>query len=604
MFPPMLQRSAALILALVAAASAPAAGDGLSAVEGTDTQGRSLTEIVAGRPAVVLLTSPRVADVGAGLRLLTYLENEIGNRAEIAVVIYGEKPASLKKYQEGMPFPVIAGEGELGEAVLGEGGKIPQVLLVSDEGLIAARKDGVPDPALVAETLNLRYAVGDAGPPSVGTELPALLLPATEVGAQELNAAAKNTPKAIYYLFAANDPAGAAHLDDLQRLADDAGEDTAVVPILIYGGEAVAKKLSESGYIDLPILIGGPLTERRLIGAYKLPLLIETQDGKVIGVKAEALVPTRWDILVKEAVPATEGEPLELKIRGIFKLQDGIRAAEAPHASFDALDRRVVFSGHFAEGDVDHLYEITASGKKLRQISYAPAPDRKPACSPDAVHIAFVSGRSGGSEIWVCERERGEFTKITSSGGAFDAPVYSADGRWLVAARRIEAAGGANLDLWLMTPRGRRLRPILQTFDDEAEPAFAPDGTGVYYAGRREGRAEIYYCDLKGGRRRRLTDPDTEARMPAPSPDGKYIVYAARTPGEPFKLWAMNIDGSSKTPLTTGEGNDLAPSFNPAGDSLVFTSDRSGSYGIYKLTFEPVVDYEQPRPPRRIKRRI
>ena len=586
-----------LAIVTVAAAAEP-----LITVGGTDDRGRSIAEVVAGRPAVVLLTTQRVADVGAGLRLLTFLENEIGNRAEIAAVVFGETPAALAKYREGMPFPIVAGKGEIKESVLGEGGKLPLTVLVSPDGEIVAREGDIPDPALVAETLGLRYAVGPAGPPLVGAEIPPLWLPATRTGAQELDAAAKKFPKALYYIFSGDDPTGATRLDDLQRLADDAGEDTAVVPLMVYGSQALAAKLSEANYIDLPVLIGGRLTERRMVGAYKLPLLIETKDGKVVGVKAEALVPTRWDILVEEAAPAGEGDPVELAVKGILKLKDGIRADEPPRASFDASGRTVVFAGHFAEGDVDHLFEITAAGKYLRQISYAAAPDRKPVCSPDALHITFVSGRSGGSEIWVSERERGEFTKITTSGGNFDSPSYSANGRWIVAVRRIESAGGANLDIWLMTPRGRRLRPILQTFDDETEPVFAPDGAGVYYTCRREGRSEIYYCDLKGGRRRRLTEPDMESRMAAPSPNGRYVIYAAKAPGQPYKLWAMNVDGSSKTPITLGAGNDLAPRFGASGDSIVFTSDRSGSYGVYKLTFEPSIDYERPRPPRKIRR--
>jgi Tol biopolymer transport system component len=91
--------------------------------------------------------------------------------------------------------------------------------------------------------------------------------------------------------------------------------------------------------------------------------------------------------------------------------------------------------------------------------------------------------------------------------------------------------------------------------------------------------------------------------MPTPSPNGKYVVYASRAGDGPYKLWAMNADGSGKTQLTFGAGNDIYPRFNREGDALVFGSDRGGSYEIMKLKFAPEEDLDKPRPSRPLSRR-
>jgi TolB protein len=273
-----------------------------------------------------------------------------------------------------------------------------------------------------------------------------------------------------------------------------------------------------------------------------------------------------------------------------------------PVACLDGTGRYVIFSGRFGEDDVDHLYEITAAGKELRKVSYAPAPDVAPACSPDGVHVAFASGRTGGNEIWICERVHGEFTQITKSGGAYAAPGFSPDGRQLVASRKVAPGGADNFDLWTMTARGRWERPIAETFYNEIEPAFGAGGDRVYFASSRYGNWDIFSSDLKGGKLRRLTGPDTEDRMPAPSPGGEYVVYTGRTADGPYKLWAMNVDGSSKVPLTSGPGDDLYPRFSRTGDALVFVSSRTGSFEVYRMTFEQEPDYDLPRPPRPLVR--
>lgn len=96
-----------LLLAAAAGAS-PLAG-----ITGTDAAGRTADEIVAGKAAVVLLTTPRVAAVGPQLRLLRFLHAELGDEVAAVAVVYGKQPATLAKFREGMPFPVVAGTGDL-----------------------------------------------------------------------------------------------------------------------------------------------------------------------------------------------------------------------------------------------------------------------------------------------------------------------------------------------------------------------------------------------------------------------------------------------------------------------------------------------------------
>lgn len=69
------------------------------------------------------------------------------------------------------------------------------------------------------------------------------------------------------------------------------------------------------------------------------------------------------------------------------------------------------------------------------------------------------------------------------------------------------------------------------------------------------------------------------------SPDGRSLVYDnASKPGAYERdLFLLNADGSAETRLQTGPANDLFPLWSPAGDAVIFSSDRSGAPGIWSL---------------------
>lgn len=597
MRPPLL-----IIIALLAAA-AGRAGE-LADFKGDDGRGRTVEGVVAGKPAVVLITTPRLADVGHQLRYLRFVQSELGEAVTCAAVVYGAEAATIAKFREGMPFAVIAGKGEPPAGTFAGEPPGPLVLLVDKKGDVVSRLAEIPDPVAAAEKLAVSFDAGPAGPPRVGERLAPLMLAAATGPPLDIATFTQGAPKTILFVTDVGDERRRDSLIDLQRINDDLAGRASTAAVFLGATTPVLKKLVDADKLEIPVLLGGALAAHRLVGNLRPPVLIETDAaGRVVGVREKAAVPAVTDLLAEEEGPAAEGEPVELIVSQIQQLTSGLKTDRVPRPSFDASGEFVIYDGHYREGDVDSLFEVRRWGGPPRRISYAGAPDAAPTCSPDGIHIAFVSARSGANEIWVCERVRGEFTQITKSGGLYYYPAYSPDGQRLAAVKKITTGENSNADLYIFTSRGRRERPVAVTFDDECDPAFGADGQTLFYAGNRAGNWDIYSCDLNGGRRRRLTGPETEDRMPAPSPDGKYVVYASRRQGEPFKLWIMNADGSAAAPLTTGPGDDLYPSFSRDGGALVFASDRSGSFEIYKLTFAPTPDYEQPRPARTIARR-
>lgn len=73
---------------------------------------------------------------------------------------------------------------------------------------------------------------------------------------------------------------------------------------------------------------------------------------------------------------------------------------------------------------------------------------------------------------------------------------------------------------------------------------------------------------------------------PQISPDGTKIIYVRNfhdimTDNSLSNLWIINFDGSENRPLTTGNQNDVAPSWSPDGNKILYKSNKEGRLQLY-----------------------
>ena len=83
-----------------------------------------------------------------------------------------------------------------------------------------------------------------------------------------------------------------------------------------------------------------------------------------------------------------------------------------------------------------------------------------------------------------------------------------------------------------------------------------------------------------------LTDRDHRHRRPAVSPDGQTIAWQTNRTGPTDDIFLANIDGSNQRRLTVSNANDGHPWFSHDGRWIVFESDRSGNWEIWKIEIE------------------
>jgi serine/threonine-protein kinase len=137
-------------------------------------------------------------------------------------------------------------------------------------------------------------------------------------------------------------------------------------------------------------------------------------------------------------------------------------------------------------------------------------------------------------------------------------------------------------DVYVADADGRQQSCVACRPCDEAEPAWAPDGTTIIFQSDCGGSYDLWTVRSPGGSPQRLTHSSgVDEREPDWSVAGT-IVYRANPAGsgrnEDGELRTMRADGSGSQPLgIVGR----SPTWSPDGSQITFMSERDGSWEIY-----------------------
>lgn len=113
----------------------------------------------------------------------------------------------------------------------------------------------------------------------------------------------------------------------------------------------------------------------------------------------------------------------------------------------------------FNTTEAPDVYTIYANGEGARNLTKNPADDIAPVFSPDGKSIAFASNRDGGKwRIYVMNADGSNVRALTP--GPMDlTPTWSPDGNWIAFA----STRGGQFDIWMVDKNGGNLTQITKT---------------------------------------------------------------------------------------------------------------------------------------------
>ena len=205
-------------------------------------------------------------------------------------------------------------------------------------------------------------------------------------------------------------------------------------------------------------------------------------------------------------------------------------------------------------------------------VTDSPAANSMPTLSPDGTLMAFVSDRSGTSQIWIKGLPDGSAVQLTTGPQPADSPSWSPVSDGILFQR---AGPDGVQSVWLVSALGDR--PPRLVVRDAAYPRFAPDGQSFVF---RRGLREIHIGYLDGDRTRRLDGmPETPGFaevMPAINADGD-IAFVLADEGPSGNLWLYEAATSEFRQLTQSDGDfagvfAASPVWLPDNRTIIYTA--------------------------------
>jgi Tol biopolymer transport system component len=235
--------------------------------------------------------------------------------------------------------------------------------------------------------------------------------------------------------------------------------------------------------------------------------------------------------------------------------------------------QRLVYVRSFADGNVWRVDTSAAGAPAPSSPVVAIASTRNeaiPNLSPSEVQMAFLSNRSGESEIWVAAPDGSNAVQLTSMGVTPGFPRWSPDGKLIA----FHGDPDARPDLIVVPSGGGQPKILTKNTTGGAFPSFSRDGQSIYFQANN-GTQRIWKMPALGGTAVQLTN--NIGGLAIESQDGRDLYYV-ETVERSSSLWRLPLAGGAAVKVLDGValGN-----FDVVERGIYFIERVAGEAGIF-----------------------
>jgi len=269
-------------------------------------------------------------------------------------------------------------------------------------------------------------------------------------------------------------------------------------------------------------------------------------------------------------------QPSPLEAERKFEFEDVFDLEFASTPEFSRDGNTVYFVRHFMDKVADrqrsNLWQVDVDSGKSRPLTSGDYNDRSLRLSPDGEVIAFVSDRSGSSQIHLLWLDTGDFQQISRLPEAPSNITWSPDGTRLAFSMFVPEQKNVPIDL-PAKPKGAKWAEGPKFIDSAT---YRVDGRGYV----KQGNDQIFVLPREGGTPRQLTVDDYAPMSLGELSwglDGRSIYFSANRHAdhelEPAnsEIYQVDLGSLEITTLTDRYGPDYNPQLSPDGSMLAYT---------------------------------
>lgn len=419
-----------------------------------------------------------------------------------------------------------------------------------------------------------------------------------------LHAQESSTNEALWLRYGAISPDGGTiafcYQGDLWRVPSAGGAATLLTtsdayersPVWSHDGKWLAFASDRHGNMDVFIMpaTGGPATRLTEHSAHDIPSDF-TPDNKHV-LFASSRMPSTTD---RQFPGSGFGQLYQVSVGGGRPVQ--VITTAAHNARFNSDGRMLVFQDkkgfenefrkHHTSSVTRGIWTYEQGTNRYHKISSHPGENLDPVFSPDGTEVYYLSAENGSMNIFRRSAQGGPATQVTFMEKD---PVrhlsISLNGVLCFGHRGALytlAPGGQPTRLRVTTSVDRRYTPqrMLAVTGGASEMSLSPNGKEVVFVQR----GEVFVASVKEGTTRRITNTPERERSASFSPDGRSIVYATERNGSwdiyrtslarPQEKYFFNATVLKEEPLLATPAEEFQPVFSPDGKQLAYLEERT-----------------------------
>jgi serine/threonine protein kinase len=223
---------------------------------------------------------------------------------------------------------------------------------------------------------------------------------------------------------------------------------------------------------------------------------------------------------------------------------------------------------------------ISPGEQKVIPLTTYRGNELSPSFSPEGSQITFSWDGDDlrNQDIYVKLMEQGTPLRLTTHPARDERPAWSPDGR-LIAFERENT-------VYVISPLGGPERLLIP--EAEGKLSWLPDSSGLLYTHRpsENDAAAVWLFDISSGAKRRLTNPTPGGPgdlHPTVSPDGRELAFIRWSTAYHADLYLAPIQGGEPRRLTRDERGLYGVCWTPAGNELIFSSERGGDRSLWRI---------------------
>ena len=224
------------------------------------------------------------------------------------------------------------------------------------------------------------------------------------------------------------------------------------------------------------------------------------------------------------------------------------------------------------------IYTCDFDGYNPTRLTYNDSISLFPSWSSDGQYLAYTSYKGGKPDIFIRNLADKRETVISQEGINIT-PAWAPDRTELAATMSFSG----DQEIYLLTVTGKMIKRLTNNRGSDVSPSWSPDGRKIAFVSNRTGGPQIYVLDLDSGNERRLTFEGKYNTQPSWSPRGDKIAYSSQMGGS-HQVFVVDEDGRNPVQLTKNSGDNESPTWSPDGSLIMFSSTREGPSRLYIMT--------------------